>query len=406
MRIVFIETKFNRYSINSIISALQQKGILDSLETEIINNPEKIRPFKNVESLVLCYSFCTPQFLEMEESIRRIKKTYPNCILIAGGPHASGAPESLIKVGFDYVIVGEGEESFPELILKLKNSQPGDRIIRGARIELNNFMPLNSRYRKFFPLEITRGCPFACKYCQTSYVFGTKPRHRSIENILSYVEEFYRNGKRDLRFITPNALSYGSDDGIIVNLSKIESLLKSIREISREIRIFFGTFPSEIRPEHVTKEALQVIKPYIFNRNITIGAQSGSDRILEKINRGHTTSDVYNAVANAIEKGFFANVDFIFGLPDETEHDQRLTVKLIDKLLKLGERKNSQVKIHSHYFLPLPGTPFHNQKPSTLSKTLTSYIGKLYNSGNIFGVWFKQRDISMNIPTQIFSLQN
>lgn len=300
-------------------------------------------------------------------------------------------------MGFDYVLVGEGEEAFSELILKLKSSKLNHRIIRAKPVKINNYPSWSNKYGRFFPIEITRGCPFACKFCQTSFLFGTKPRHRSIDNILTYVEKFFKDNKRDLRFITPNALSYGSEDGKDINLTVIESLLKSIKNISKDIKIFFGTFPSEVRPEHLTKDALDLIKPYI-------GAQSGSEKILENINRGHTVNDVYKAVNNAIEKGFSINVDFIFGLPDETEEDQRETVKFIEKIMKLGHRKNISVKIHSHYFMPLPGTPFQNKKPSKLSKELTNYLGKLYNSKNIFGKWQIQRNYSLKFSQNNLNL--
>lgn len=399
MKIFFNETKYNRYSINSLIAALENKELLDKFEFEIFNLDSK-KIIKNESDLsVFCYSFCTPQLFTIKESIKRVRESYPEALIIAGGPHPSGAPEDTLSLGFDYVIVGESEKTFPELISNLKSLKLKNRVIKAEKVDIDKYPSWSEKYNRFFPIEITRGCPFACKFCQTSFLFGTKPRHRSIENILSYVEKFFKNGKRDLRFITPNALSYGSEDGKKVNLTVIEALLKNIRNISKNIRIFFGTFPSEIRPEQLTKDALDLIKPYVFNKNLTIGAQSGSEKILEKINRGHTVNDVYNAVNNAIEKGFSVNVDFIFGLPDETEDDHKETIEFIEKIIQLGYRKNISVKIHAHYFMPLPGTYFQNRKPSKLSKELTSYLGKLYNSNNIFGKLQIQRDYSIKFSS-------
>lgn len=397
MKLIFNETKFNKYSITSLIAALEHKGLLDFSEIKISDIDLNINLVPQTETLIFCFSFCTPQFLEIIKSIKRIKEIYPEAILIAGGPHPSGDSQNTLNLGFDYIIVGEGEEAFPELIFKLKDSRLNDRIIRAKPVKIDNYPQWSNKYKRFFPIEITRGCPFACKFCQTSFLFGTNPRHRSMDNILTYVENFFKNGKKDLRFITPNALSYGSEDGRKINLTYIEALLKNIKAISENIRIFFGTFPSEIRPEHVTKDALALIKPYVFNRNLTIGAQSGSERILEKINRGHTVNDIYNAVSNAVEKGFSVNADFIFGLPEETEDDQRETIKFIEKIIKLGYRKNISVKIHAHYFIPIAGTPFQDRNPSKLSKELTSYLGKLYNSKNIFGKWQMQRNYSAKI---------
>ncbi len=392
MKIIFNETKYNRYSINSLIAALEHRGLLDEFEFELCNlDSKKINKNEN-DLLVFCYSFCTPQLFTIRESIKRFRESYPEAILIAGGPHPSGAPEDTLSLGFDYVIVGEGEKTFPELISNLKNSKLKSRVIKAEKVDdIDKYPSWSDKYSRFFPIEITRGCPFACKFCQTSFLFGTKPRHRSIESIISYVEKFFKSGKRDLRFISPNALSYGSEDGKTIDLKKVEMLLKSIRRISESIRIFFGTFPSELRPEHLTKETLDLVKDYIFNKTLTIGAQSGSEKILEKINRGHTVDDVYNAVRNAVEGGFSVNVDFIFGLPEETEKDQRDTINFMEKIISLGHKHNISVKIHTHYFIPLPGTPLYNKKPSKISRELTNYLSKLYNSKNIFGEWDKQR---------------
>lgn len=402
MKLIFYETKFNRYSITTLAALLETAGLLDSIEVEIrpfLSLPQKN---KNHDTVLHCFSFCTPQVKEVENFIKNLKNF--EGIFVAGGPHPSGAPEETLKMGFDVVFIGEAERSFPEFIKRLIQKESFNDIKgigylkngvfthtgKPDRVDLNQYISWSLNLRRFAPLEITRGCPFACKFCQTSYLFGTKPRHRKIATVLEYVEYFLKQGMRDLRFITPNALSYGSSDGKTVNLSAVEELLSNIKKTSSRLRIFFGSFPSEVRPEHLTKEAVKLLKQYVSNRVLTIGAQSGSERILEKINRQHTVEDIYNAVKNAVTGGFSVNVDFIFGLPEETEKDQLETVKLMDMLVKIGEKKNITVKIHSHYFMPLAGTPFANKMPSKLSKKLTQFIGRLYNLKTMFGQWHIQ----------------
>lgn len=390
MRVIFNENIYNKYSISALISALEHKGLLEDIEV-IIEDSDFFKEFKSHrDKVIFCFSFCSPQKCNVFDSLRKLKENYPEAIFIAGGPHPSGDPEDTLKAGFDYVLAGEGENTLPKLLKTLHTSEVKSKIINGDRVDINNFPPWSEKFHRLSPIEITRGCPYACKFCQTSFLFGTIPRHRSIENIIEYVEKFYKNGKRDLRFITPNALSYGSPDGKTINLQLIERLLKSIREISESIRIFFGTFPSEVRPEFINKEVLQLIKPYIFNKTLTIGAQTGSDSLLLKINRGHTIDEVYYAVDNATECGFSVNVDFIFGFPEETEKDQIETINFIDRLISLGDKRNVSVKIHAHHFMPLPGTPFHNKKPAKLSEKLTRYLGRLYNRKKIFGDLYKQ----------------
>lgn len=394
MNLVFYETKFNKYSIATLIACLEQSGFSGGIK--IISDSD-IKQNLNMEefddSTILCLSFCSPQLKEILNTIERLKKLYSNAIFIAGGPHPSGAPQETLKMGFDYVFVGEAERDFP---IFLKNIG-SERIIKGTKVDLNEYQSFSLTYGKISPIEITRGCPFACKFCQTSYLFGTKPRHRSIDSIVKHVEMLLSYGIRDLRFISPNALSYGSEDGKTLNLQAVEELLKSIKNLSKKINIFFGTFPSEVRPEHLTKETISVVKPYISNKAFTIGAQSGSDRVLEIIGRGHTTEDVYNAVSNALEAGFSVNVDFIFGLPYEEEKHQEETVNFIEKLTKLSYLKGIPIKIHTHYFIPLAGTPFYKAKPSVLSKKLTKYLGTLYNQKLIFGKWHIQKGYTESI---------
>lgn len=403
MKLLFYETKFNRYSITALIASLEHAGLIDRVEIEIFKESEIENLLSKATEGIFCFSFCSPQFKKIKEVVAKIRSASSNFIFLAGGPHPSGAPDEAFALGFDHVLAGEGEKSFPELIKQIIEGNVSKKLIYGEKVDIDKYPAWSLKLRRFSPIEITRGCPFACKFCQTSYLFGTKPRHRSIESVLSHLEVFIKHGMRDLRFITPNALSYGSEDGKNLKLEAVEELLKSIKGLSKDIRIFFGSFPSEIRPEHTTKEALDLIKKYVSNKSLTIGAQSGSERILERIHRGHSVHDVYNAVSNALDAGFSVNVDFIFGLPEETPSEQLETLKFMEKLIKLGERKNIPVKVHSHYFMPLAGTPFSNAKPSKLSKDLTKFLGRLYNAQKLFGKWWEQKlytQAYQNLPHQ------
>ena len=152
------------------------------------------------------------------------------------------------------------------------------------------------RLRRIGPIEITRGCPFACGYCQTSHLLGMRPRHRSVAMIARYAGVIRQRGLRDVRVVAPDAFSYGSPDGRTLNLGALESLLAALREtLGSEGRLFFGTFPSEVRPEHVNQAALELVKRFADNDNLIIGAQSGSDKMLDRCGRGHSVADVFSA---------------------------------------------------------------------------------------------------------------
>ena len=84
-------------------------------------------------------------------------------------------------------------------------------------------------------------------------------------------------------------------------------------------------------------------------------------------------------------------MDFIFGLPNETEEDVQKTLKVVDDLTKLG------AKIHAHTFIPLPGTPFQYKKPTKLSKDLKKQISNLINQDLIYGDWRQQERFGRRI---------
>jgi B12-binding domain/radical SAM domain protein len=407
--LVFYITRQNRYSFNAIIGATE--GILKSSKIKPYFITDRIELFKELREIlqvhnrmILCISFFTTQLWEMESLIKEVRDIYRDrVIIVAGGPHPTGAPEQVLSSGVDIVVRGEGEETFASLLRSLVNNPPiyeiggisyyreNKYVFTGwtASVDIERFSPFSFRFGFVGPLEITRGCPFRCYYCQTPYLFRGPIRHRSIDTILKYISLLKKRGLRDFRFISPNALSYGSLDGKSVNLQAIERLLSEMRKmVGEKRRIFFGTFPSEVRPEHVTKEALKIITRYCDNRNIVIGAQSGSQRMLDLCKRGHTVEDVIRAVELTGRFGLVANVDFIFGLPGETEEDQMLTARLMEELASMG------AKIHAHTFMPLPQTPFKNLSAVPITDTLRKTINRLLPVGKLYGDWMKQKEIS------------
>ncbi|WP_038056836.1 TIGR04013 family B12-binding domain/radical SAM domain-containing protein [Thermodesulfobacterium hydrogeniphilum] len=417
--LVIYLSRLNRYSFNAILGALEtQKYLLKEIEIFLCENRREVfkvlSQIKNFYSqIILALSFFTPQLWEFFDLIKKVKKEFDKKVfIIAGGPHPTGDPERTLKAGADLVVLREGEETFLEFCRALLEKRDffyikgiaflkDNRIIftgKRKNINLDKFLPFSLKFKRFGPIEITRGCPFACYFCQTSRIFGTKVRHRSIEKICEIVEILKSRNLTDIRFITPNAFSYGSSDGKILNLEALESLLKNIRKIiGTNGRIFFGSFPSEVRPEHVTKETLELVLRYCNNDNLVIGAQSGSQKILDLCHRGHTVEDVYTAVKLTIKAGLKAKVDFIFGLPGETEEDVKKTIKVIKDLTQMG------AIIHAHTFMPLPQTPFAYEKPGKIDKELFRVINKLLGKGLLFGDWQKQEKLSEKISEYLCS---
>jgi B12-binding domain/radical SAM domain protein len=218
-------------------------------------------------------------------------------------------------------------------------------------------------------------------------MFKARFRHRSVGNVVEHVEAMKRDGVRYMRFLTPTALSYGSADAS-VNLAAVEELLARTREALPEGSLYFGTFPSECRPEHITHQSLRLLRKHVDNRQLVIGGQSGSERVLRETHRGHTVSDVEQAVRLALEHGFVPDVDFLLGLPGESIEDRELSIAFARKLAGLGAR------IHSHAFMPLPGTPLAAQVPSTIEEPVRRAMERLESEGAMHGQWRRHERVA------------
>ena len=415
--LVVFDTKLNRYSFNALLGAIETEEALRDFPVYFIKDRSSLisgiaELLENCKKIVLAFSFFTPQLWDIAEIVREIKTYFYNkkekLILVAGGPHPTGDRKGTLRMGFDFVFVGEAERTFPLFLKEVLQEndlrkvkgiafldENGELIFTGkpSFVDLNLYPPFSFKFNRIGPMEITRGCPFGCFYCQTPRIFGGKVRHRSIEQILKYTELLLKRGIRDFRFITPNAFSYGSPDGKALNLEALEELLKSLYKLVKPKggRIFFGSFPSEVRPEHVTEETIRLIKQYADNDNLVVGAQSGSDRILKLCHRKHTVKDVYRAVEIILKARLKAKVDFIFGLPGETEEDIKATIRVMEDLAKRG------AIIHAHTFMPLPQTPFAREKPGRISKELLKTINKLLGRGLLFGDWQAQEKLASRI---------
>jgi len=318
---------------------------------------------------ITCYSLNS-----ISEQVYRDEIAAADCITVVGGPHATAFYKEVATYA-DYVVVGEGEYTLPRLLAELEAGRDGH--IPGIAAK-NWYEPAQSSVRlDAYPpfsevqgyVEISRGCPFACGYCQTPQIFGHCMRHRSIDEITRYANQYGQ-----ARFVTPNAFAYGSD-GIHPRFDKIRSLLSNL-----DYEIFFGTFPSEVRPEFVCEESLAIITDYCTNTKLHFGAQSGSNTVLSRLHRGHTIADAIRAAELCHDAGITPIVDFIVGFPDETNDEQQETVAAIQEVARIG-------KIHVHRFIPLPGTPLAGTRARSLLSETEKVCGDLALGGKLTGSW-------------------
>jgi len=384
-RLIFRYTPTNRYSITALVASIYSyRKDIELIEARGI---EKILNFEPKGTVVL-FSFMSFDLETVKKEAKFLKER--GYTIIAGGPHVTALPKQALDLGFDYVFIGDGEENIRKFI---DGIYPENKIYDGItnRVNLSDYPPFCPEKNLYMPIEISRGCPFSCGYCQTPRLAGKIVRHRTLEQIIEYSKIGVKNGRKIARFISPNSFGYGSKNGVTPNPKIIDELLFGLKKIGVE-EIYFGTFPSDVRPESITEEMLITIKKYVNNKYIVVGAQSGSERVLKLIRRGHTLEQIENALFLLKKHGFIPRVDFIFGFPFETDEDIEKTFNFIEKIVK-----KYNVKVHAHTFMPLPGTPLAEAGPGKLNKKHYKFLGLLTSKGYLDGYWLNQEKLARRV---------
>jgi len=373
-----------KYDVVTVRSSLYHIDVVTLLQYQFNERPFVIIPVSLMTSQ-------KPDFQKFTLDIApKLKKLNPKVQIIVGGWHASGDPEETLQLGADYVLIGEAEINFPKFLLEFHKNQSAVPKIYSTPdyVDLDLFPPFSEKFRVFCPIEISRGCPFQCKFCQTGQQYTTM-KHASPDNVVKWIKKAVKIRYDRVWFTSPNAFAYGSPKGGGTNPQLVEKLLKSIKDIENLDEIYFGTFPSEVRPESVTKEMMEAVHPYISNKFFTIGAQSASDKLLKNIWRGHTFEQVLEATDLILDYGYGVDLDFIFGLPGETKEDLIKTLEYF-KEISLSSKK---IRIHTHTFMPLPGTPFSNEPVGVILPEVEKILGKLASRNKAYGSHEKQSQL-------------
>ena len=413
--LIFYYHRLNRYSFNALAGALDNDPELAAVSVCLAKTGEDLaaataQALRQHDRAIVALSILTPQLEEVHKLLRQLRSDHGSRItFLAGGPHAAAEAGELVNLGIDLVFRGESEISFPAALKRLAKGRDcrdiagiayrsGDEVVvhpPSHPVDIDSFPSFSPRRGMLGPIEITRGCPFACSFCQTSRIFGVQPRHRSVANIVRQAESLLSRPRPVIRLLSPNAFSYGSADGRQLNLPAISDLLAALREtVSARGRIIFGYYPSEVRPEHITPETLELLGTFADNDEIVIGAQSGSTRMLDACRRAHSVDSVLAAVSQARKAGYKVIVDFIFGLPGETSQDVRDTLALIGQISRLGAR------IHPHAFVPLPQTAFSAERPGRISADVIRALDRLDQQQRIYGDWVEQRRLANRMYRQ------
>ena len=300
---------------------------------------DKIKKFKpDIVAISASFSVIIKESMLMASFI---KTNFPDIKIVLGGPTATFLAEKLIKEDFvDFIIKGEGELAFKNLVEKLKNNEkdlnniPGlyykskDEIrdtgphqviqdLDSLPLPARHLMPDKSCYER--AVITARGCPYGCIYC-SSNAFFQKYRRRSVKNIIEEIGILYGpeyNYKNDnLLFI---------DDILTFDHNYVKELCAQLDKLpEKRSWLCYG------RIENITKDLLSTMKRSGCGK-IFFGIESGSQRILDKLKRKYTPTDVLKTLNLCKELGIETDTGFIIGLPYETKEDIKLTFDLMEK---------------------------------------------------------------------------
>jgi len=277
----------------------------------------------------------------------QIKENYinPNAITIAGGPHASALPEEVAKE-FDYVIVGEGEIALLSLL-----QNPQENIIIGNPISNLNQLPypdyslvdVASYKRKVagkhsFSILSTRGCPYECLFCNSNIMGGhQRIRFRSPQNVIGEIETLL-NQYNDVAFRF-------QDD--VFGLSK--RWLVDFTNLAKPLNITYRAF---VRANQCAVDGFTDLLYEGGCKHVSLGIESGSEQILQAMQKGQTVEDGIKGIANAKQSGLIVRIYLIVGFPGETWDTVKETVDFVDKT------RPDEFVVYP--LIPYPGTPLYH----------------------------------------------
>lgn len=273
-----------------------------------------------------------------------LRSEFPGILLIAGGPDVTYNKEQYLNHGFDIVVSGEGEQTMLEVYEALEaggdletisgiSFQRKDRIQHNdSRTKIRDLSELPFPDRGAIPLEkyltvwqkhhgkrtanisTQRGCPYTCKWCSTA-VYGQSYRRNSpervVEEILLLKEQF---GVEALWFV---------DDVFTVSHKWIAELHALFRDNGLHI-----PFECITRAERLNEAVLQQLKEMGCFR-IWIGAESGSQRVIERMDRRVELETVQQMMQRTRTLGMEAGTFIMVGYPGEELIDIRQTLEHI-----------------------------------------------------------------------------
>jgi len=255
----------------------------------------------------------------------------PGCPVVVGGPHATVRAEEILRISpaVDYVVRGEGEITTVNLMARITRAEPDLSAVAGLSFRMDGAVrhnPPRERIRNLDDLPLpdrtllvhrdtyssedmglvmtSRGCPFACSFCATE---TRQVRYHAIGHVLAEIRQVKADyGTTQFSF---------KDDSFTVNKKRVIEFCDAlIRE-----NVAIG-WECNTRADLVSEEMLARMKQAGCN-SIKVGIESGSEAVLERMNKGITLDQARRAAELFRKAGIYWTGYFLIGTPGETLED-------------------------------------------------------------------------------------
>lgn len=299
--------------------------------------------------------------------LKKIKALRPELDVILGGPHATAEPEGALKAGFDYLVIGEGEETILELLSALAEkkgtdnipgvwSKKGEEIFRGGAREFIkdiDSIPFPARqfidYPGYFSkgllqigICVARGCPYQCRFCKPmqDLLFGRRIRKRGPGSVVEEIGQSMALTGRNFFLFRDDCLASLGKGWFLEFRKELEQ---------RSLKIAFS---GQTRVNEIDEGLLLEMKACGLV-GLAFGAESGSQKIVDYYDKRFKVEDSIRAFELCHKHGIGTHCFIILGAPEETQEDLAQTIELVKRV------KPESITISR--LTPAPGTYLHKE---------------------------------------------
>ena len=332
------ESSWINHGVCSISSYAKKKGFYpELLDLRLLKDWNDFRSkIKLLNPDVVGLSMMSVDYNPVVNCAMIIKECNPKTKIVVGGAHPTVMIEDIIdNHNFDFIIQGEGEISFSELLKNIKEGNQSDRVIKGIRPELDELpfidrnlysgheRPIISDFSEPFVTIIAgRGCKYNCNFCQPAErkIFGKKVRRRSAFNVISELKVLRDEHKFNSLMI--------HDDCITEDVEWVEEFCDLyVKEGFKEPFICQSRADLICRNEGLIKKMKETGLVMFI-----IGFESGNQRVLNFLKKGTKVEQNYRAAKICRRYGIKVWANYMLGIPTETKTEAKDTVRMIEEI--------------------------------------------------------------------------